>query len=308
MSKHSGGDPAHCDPIQWVTRMIKTILVPATGTDLDAVVFPTALAAARLFQAHLEFCHIKTNPGDAMRFLPHAQFAMGEALRNVLDDWRRKMERSSQAAASRVREFCTREQIVMADAPLSFDVVSARWSEEDGPAEESLVRLARHNDLVVMGRSTTADGSPPDLARSLLLGCGRPILIPSARAAQRLTGTVMVCWKDAKEPARAVTAAMPFLAKADRVIVVAVKENGAAHKGGEDLVRHMAWHRINAVHQAISANGRPTGSVLASAAQDCRADLLVMGGYGRGPLREDIFGGCTRSFLENAALPVLVLH
>jgi nucleotide-binding universal stress UspA family protein len=289
--------------------MIKTILVPATGSELDGVVFSTALTAARLFQAHLEFCHIKANPGEAMRFLPHAQFAMGEALRNVLDVWRQKTERSCEAAANRVREFCAREQIVMADAPLSFDVVSGRWSEEDGPADESLIRLARHNDLVVMGRSTTAHGFPPNLARLLLLGCGRPILIPSARPPQRLTGTVMVCWKDAKEPARAMTAAMPFLTKADRVVVVAVRENGAERPAGsEDLVRNLAWHRINAVHHAIGANGRPIGAVLASAAQDCRADLMVMGGYGRGPLREDIFGGCTRSFLEDAALPLLVLH
>jgi nucleotide-binding universal stress UspA family protein len=48
--------------------------------------------------------------------------------------------------------------------------------------------------------------------------------------------------------------------------------------------------------------------VLASAAEDCGADLLVMGGYGRGPLVEDLFGGCTRSFLEHAEVPILALH
>ena len=33
-----------------------------------------------------------------------------------------------------------------------------------------------------------------------------------------------------------------------------------------------------------------------------------MGGYSTGPLRQEIFGGCTRSILEHAGLPVFVLH
>ena len=35
--------------------MIKTILVPATGSDSDSAVFTSALAIARTFAAHLEF-------------------------------------------------------------------------------------------------------------------------------------------------------------------------------------------------------------------------------------------------------------
>jgi nucleotide-binding universal stress UspA family protein len=36
--------------------------------------------------------------------------------------------------------------------------------------------------------------------------------------------------------------------------------------------------------------------------------LLVVGGFGRGPLRELLFGGVTRSLLESAELPVFMLH
>jgi hypothetical protein len=39
--------------------MIKTILVPATGSDADAGVFASALAVARPFGAHLGFLHIR---------------------------------------------------------------------------------------------------------------------------------------------------------------------------------------------------------------------------------------------------------
>src|SRR5271169_6343062 len=39
--------------------MIKTILVPATGSDRDSAVFASALTVARAFAAHLEFLHVR---------------------------------------------------------------------------------------------------------------------------------------------------------------------------------------------------------------------------------------------------------
>src|SRR5262245_53121994 len=105
--------------------MIKTILVPATGAESDALAFPLALMAARLFAAHLEFSHVRTSPGEAMQHMPHAHFAMGEALRNALEDSVRQTRRRSEAAARNVREFCDRHGIVMSDVPLAIDAVSA---------------------------------------------------------------------------------------------------------------------------------------------------------------------------------------
>ena len=289
--------------------MIKTILVPTSGSNTDDAVFGTALAAARLFAAHLDFCHVRVDAGEAIRYIPHAGFASGAALREALDTLGADGRTRSVTAARHVEEFCEREQIVLADAPLGVEAVSASWYEHSGPAEEHLLTRARHSDLVVMGRAEGSDGLPPDLLRFLLLESGRPILVAPERPRASLVGTVMLCWKEAREPARAVTAAMPFLAKAKRVVIVAVEENGTACTPAlADLVRQMAWHRIRADRRAISAGRRPAAVVLASAAEECDADLLVMGGYGRGPLVEDLFGGCTRSFLEHAEVPILALH
>ena len=58
----------------------------------------------------------------------------------------------------------------------------------------------------------------------------------------------------------------------------------------------------------MKADGRPIAESLALAAQACKADFLVMGGYSTGPLRQEIFGGCTRSMLEHAEVPLFLLH
>jgi len=117
----------------------------------------------------------------------------------------------------------------------------------------------------------------------------------------------MICWKDAAEPTRAITAAMPLLLKANRVIVTNVEEQGPAANAAA-VARHLRWHGILAETQTIEARGQPIATVLSSVAKDCAADLLIMGAYGRGPLRETVFGGSTQSILEHADLPVFLLH
>lgn len=43
--------------------MIKTILVPASGTETDLMIFETALAFARPLNAHLDFYHVRITAG-----------------------------------------------------------------------------------------------------------------------------------------------------------------------------------------------------------------------------------------------------
>ena len=71
--------------------MIRTILVPASGSETDAIVFETALAAARPCQAHLEFFHVRVSSGEALRYTPHASFARGKALRGVLQELKQRV-------------------------------------------------------------------------------------------------------------------------------------------------------------------------------------------------------------------------
>jgi hypothetical protein len=88
---------------------------------------------------------------------------------------------------------------------------------------------------------------PPNLLSFLLIECGRSMLITAARAPHRL-GTIMVAWKDAREPARALTAAMPLLTEAEKVVVAEVVEgapsaNDAPNGVGNVRKSHRAFAR-----------------------------------------------------------------
>jgi nucleotide-binding universal stress UspA family protein len=288
---------------------MKTILVPVGGNDADQVAFETALAVARPLMAHLEFLHIRVDATEAALYTPHLEFARGAALRNALHDLGQEAERRAGRAMRSVRDFCASWKVDMVDKPCETRVVTARWRQEEGDALKRLLFHARHHDLLVMGRATTSDGLPEDRLERLLLGSGRPLLIASARSPKALLGTVMVCWNETPNAARAISAAIPLLSKAEHVVLVNVRK--ATNPGAEavaEIVGQLKRHGIEATGQVVPTNGSSTAELLSAAARDCGAGLLIMGGYSRWPVREMLFGGCTWAMLESAELPVFMLH
>jgi nucleotide-binding universal stress UspA family protein len=290
---------------------MKSFLIPIGGSDTDASLFETALAAARPFSSHMNFLHIHVGPGQAVANTPHAAFAMGPALSNALRDLDAQAKTRSAAAAQHFRDFCARSTVEISDVPGNAKGVTASWQAEDGHALRRIMFHARHNDLVVVGRAKTANGLPADFLEELLLGCGRPVLIATSAPARAPapTGTIMVCWKESAEAARAVNAAMPFLIQARRVVIASVAETGEnLAEALSEVARQLAWNGVRAELRPLVATGAAIPGLLASAAQDCNADLMVLGAYGRSRMRELLFGSCTRSVIHDAGVPVLLMH
>jgi nucleotide-binding universal stress UspA family protein len=288
---------------------MKTILVPVGGGDSDDLVLETALAVAQPLVAHLEFLHVHVGAGQAALHTPHAAFARGQALRNTLSDLTQQADERTAAAARNVREFCARYNIEMCSERGTAEAVTARWVQEDADALERLMFHARHNDLVVMARPTKSDGLPRGRIESLLMACARPILIATQHAPRPLLGTVMVCWKETSDAARALAVALPLLAKAQRVVVVTIKEPAEEPlEGLAAVARQLQWHGIEAETIALCSDGRSAAQLLTETAGQCGATLVVMGGYGHRPTHELMFGGCTQAAIDGADTPIFIVH
>ena len=286
---------------------MKTILTFVGGGDRDQVILQTALAAALPLSAHLDVLHVHVPATEAARH-NRTEFASGAALRNALNQLKSKAETFSDLAAENVREFCVRAKIEMCDTPSNAEEVSVSFRKETTNAPERLTFHARHSDLIVMGRARQIQGLAPDTLEHLVLNCGRPILVAATAAPQTLTDTVMVCWKESSCSARAVTAATPILAKARKVVIVGVAEGDDEADALHDLARQLAWNGVSAEVRVIPASGRRIAVALSAAADDCGANLVVMGAYGRSRARELIFGSCTEAFIEHSDRPILLMH
>lgn len=288
---------------------MKTILVPAGGSDTDKAVFATALSLARPLSAHLEFLHIRPGLDEVAAHTPHLGFAMGSGVQQAMDELEQQTETRAGAARRRFDELCRDWSVDVLEEPQACRRASASFHEETGNGLSHIMRRARHADAVVVGRRTRPNVLPADMMERLLLESGRPVVVAPAQPPEILTDTIVVCWKETPEAARALTAAMPLLTVAKRVLIVGVQDRELTGQDTiDDVARHLGWHGIRAQARWIAATAHSIAEELASVARECRAGLLVMGGFGHSRTRQRLFGGCTQSFLAAADLPVFLVH
>jgi nucleotide-binding universal stress UspA family protein len=285
---------------------MKTILTFVGGGERDGVILQTALAAAIPLSAHLDCLHAHV---PAMLASRHANldFAQGAALRNALDQLDADGRTFSHLAAENFRAFCASAGIEMCAGPTGIPNVTARFFEEASNELECLSSHAVQRDLVVMGRLRQKQGLAQDTLEHMVRNSGRPVLAAATAAPRTLTDTIMVCWKDSGSTAAAVRAAAPFLAKARRVVFVSIaKRDGGRAAEMAAAAREVAV--INAEVQVIPPGRGGIPDALAAAAEECGANLLVAGAYGRSRGRQILFGSCTDLLLARCNRPILLKH
>jgi nucleotide-binding universal stress UspA family protein len=174
----------------------------------------------------------------------------------------------------------------------------------------ALIRQLPLTDLVVMGaraaRGRALDAGP--LAAALMSGRA-PVLL--ARNDQLPAGsTVAIAWDASLEAGRAVRAALPLLQVAGRVVILQDQDElDADERGDADprrLAAYLAIHGVHTVDVRPVIGGR-VGHALISASEREGAALLVAGAYGHARLREWVFGGATRAFLDADSGPHLLI-
>ena len=299
--------------------MIKTILVPATGSAADSAVFASALAVARPFAAHLDFLHVRVDP---------AAMAVGMAVdgggATMVGGLVERLDQAADRRAARARqlfdEFCAAERLTVADIPPAADTPpgaagsstsgpTAQWVRQIGVEPYWVAEHGRAADLIVIGRPADGEGVVPETIEVAVLDSGRPVLIPAAAALTALPDTIVIAWKATREAAHAVTAALPFVALAKEILILTVaEEDDLSSDEGTELMQSLRWRGIAVEARRLKPDARSPADTLIAAAAERRA-LLVMGGYGHSRLREWVFGGFTRHVLQTAApVPVLIAH
>jgi nucleotide-binding universal stress UspA family protein len=290
---------------------MRSILVLAGGSESDKIVFETALAAARPIGGHLTFLHVQVDAGEAAIHSRHVDYARGLALTSAFNELREQAKARSTAALNHFKSFCASEHIAASNRPdiVGRLAVSASWLEPHNDAPARLRRAVHHHDLVVIARPSRNNRLPSDIVERLLIDGGRPVLIAAPRPRRSLSGTVVVCWKETAESARAVGAALPLLLAAERAVIVSADEGDVALPAAlDDLVHQLKWNGVKAEAKWLRSQSGSAAEQLERTAGELEADLVVMGAYGHGRVREMIFGGCTRRFLDSAERPVLMMH
>ena len=288
--------------------MIKSILVPATGAETDRTLLTTALKIAQDFSAHIDVLHVRL---DAVDVAVKTASGQGGPLVEHLIQQLEQDARDREARSRQVFEdFCRSENVPLVDVPENKPTAgpSAQRHVETGDEADTIASHGMFADLIIAARSADQHFTTRLILESALLNTGRPLLIPNAAGAPSNfgDGTVVIAWKPTPQAARAVAAAMPFLARAKEVVVMTVEE-GDRPEQTDRLVRNLAWHGFHVTAERLAPKRRDPAKTLVDAAAR-KGDLLVMGGYGHSRIREWVFGGFTQQVLAESPLAVLMAH
>ena len=185
------------------------------------------------------------------------------------------------------------------------------WQFAFGAIDATVAHHARGADIAVAG-PVGPDARPKraavNLPAQIALAAGRPVLaIPSGARIDTVGRCVLVCWNGSREAARAVGDALPILGRAERVIALRIEEVGRELSPLAGLAAHLAGHGI-AVETDETTSRNSVDYTILNRAANRKADLIVMGAYGRSRLRETVLGGTTRDVLRFTTVPVLLAH
>ncbi len=187
------------------------------------------------------------------------------------------------------------------------------WAECVGEPSHAFTREALVADLLLLGQHVDPGAAPSgvtaDFNQTVLIASGRPALvIPSIYRGETIGRVVLVAWKPTREAARALSAALPFLQRAQQVHLALWSEPGADDGPGPDVEASLRRHGVTAIVHRDVARDRDVGELLLSRAADLSADMLVMGCYGHTRAREWALGGASRSVFQAMTVPVLMAH
>jgi len=189
------------------------------------------------------------------------------------------------------------------------DAFAGRLANDDVPFDvaqfetqpvDALAAAARLADVAIVSRDC---GFAGDLA----VGARCPVLVLTTAAPLRLPlASACIAWDGGDQAATALRGAIPLLEGCTAIHVLSVVSDVPEGFPPTDALRYLSRHGLKAELHELQRTTSIEETLAAEAAR-LQAQLLVMGAYGHSRVREFLFGGVTRYFLEEKAAPPLLL-
>jgi nucleotide-binding universal stress UspA family protein len=287
--------------------MFAKILVPLTGAQRDQAVLAGAFEAARLFGAHLEALFVRPDPVEAMPF--YGEGMSSAVVQEIMDVSKTAAGKASRQARAFLEIAARQSDAAIVESPQRGTGATASFREVEGNFSDQVTLAARLADLVVFG-SVREDDRPglSDAFDTTLIETGRPVLLISGTDAPKLSSKISIAWNASVASAHAISAALPFLAKAAAVEILTVKRGTTQPGPVDDVVAYLRLHGITATSRVVDGAGRAIADVLLDAAKSGGSGLLVAGGYGHSRLRDLFMTGVTKRVVAHAAIPCFLVH
>lgn len=186
--------------------------------------------------------------------------------------------------------------------------VTGQWHEVTENSAAVVEERARRADLIVIARPAEDDDKVARLVfRTALFSSERPVLVvpPGVPANPDFGRLVAIAWREDEHTAKAVLPALRYVARAERVFLLAGVREGRITP---PMPRILEGRAVAAELHVMPIGSGVFGEALLAKAHELGADLLIMGAYAHGKLHDLMFGGVTRFMLGHADLPLLMRY
>ena len=284
---------------------MKTILVPLEESDVLSSILETALLVARRFDSYIEGLY--EQPG--LTEVVVAGEGLGVTPPDLVETFQQQEKERALRAHELFEAFMKEKGVPLNGGAGPAEQPTAGWVEEDMPGRDVVGHRGRLFDLIVVGRPVRGAATPTmSLLEAALFETGRPILIAPPVAPREIGKTIVIAWNGSDETARAITCAMPFLALAEKVVVLETDVSMVPGPTARDVTIHLRRNGISAEAVSTEVGRRSAGIAVHEEAQSQGADLLIKGAYTHSRLRQMIFGGITSYIMDATEIPVLMSH
>lgn len=282
---------------------MRTLLLPLTDEDADEFAMRIGRDLASRIESHLTV--LLTRP-DLEGVPVHAHSVTASSYASVMYQARVDWDLREASVKQRFRGTSRRGEGFILETAAEDKAVLEICAGDD---EDMIRRLAAVHDVIVFPRRSQPMEAlaAPSLLKSALQHSGRPIMVITDDIPAGFGSTVAIAWNGSTEGARAVTAALPILSRADDIVILTVQTERTKTSEGERLRTYLSRHGIEARTMRVE-NDVLVGEELALAAAGVGASLLVSGGYTHSRMRQTFFGGVTHHLLDNCRIPLLLAH
>lgn len=280
--------------------MIKSILVPMSGSDYSREALGKAVKLSQFFDATLNVLHVEdiqkiryVNLAMAGTQGPTPMPLSDEDMEALSDDLARERETVQGLFEEMKPSMKERGHLFVAK----------------GRVDEEILAAAGGADLVVMGKASVFDEAGDGVLSPTLMNVIRKVNKPllAVTCGAEPAGAILAGYDGSRSANNALQALgdlHPFLDGA--VVLLTVSESrdaalpilaeGAEYLKPYGMPVEQLWRK-----------GKPEEAILAAAAER-EASLIVIGGYGDNPFKEFLVGSTTERVLKTTDIPVLVCN
>lgn len=277
-------------------RLARIILPIPPNTDVEPME-KTAFVLAQRFSAEVIGLYATMSPREQLVIQDEAGAPM--QLESLIKEAEAQADEAKQAAEKRFK-----------DLTKPYADVTARFVAVEGNVSATISRQGRLADVTVIGTMADGDGDPwVDIRDAAIFQTGRPVVVaPREEISDDLGKTLVIAWKDGVEAARAMAAARPFLAQADKVRIISAGSAAEDTISLERAAGYVSLFGVDVETATLGKDKRNVGEILVEDAASHPGALMVMGAYSQWRWKEWAFGGVTEYVLHSTKVPALIAH